>query len=222
MSTRTRRIGTALAAAAALATAIPAAFAAGTFTVTAGSAPPGTAVPFSGTSTGPTPQFQLTDTTANVTVTCASNTVLGSTTVGAGLSGTGVVNINASSTIWTGPCTGDGFNFSPAGSGTWILNATSGSSAGVAGTLSGMGIRLTGTGSFGTTCNFSAAGSVQASYTNATNMFDVGGDGLTISGVSGTCGALNIIKNGDAATLQVNYLISAGNPTYSPIAITQP
>jgi hypothetical protein len=221
MSTRTRRIGTVLAAAAALATAIPAAFAAGTFTVIAGSASPGTVAQFTGTTTGTTPQIYFTDTTSNVSFTCDSGTAPGSITTGTGLSGTPIATINAAATTWVN-CQFAGWNLIFTGSGTWALNTSSGSAAGASGNISNVSLTASGTGSFGTTCAFTISGSVPVSYTNATSTLAVNGGGLTISGVSGSCGSLGIIYNGDAATLQTSYDVSAQNATYNPIHITQP
>lgn len=223
MNKTTRKFGIALTAAAGLACAVPAAFAAGTFTVTAGSAPPGTLVPFHAITTGPTPQVHFTDTTSNVNLTCDSGTATGTIGTGAGLSGADALTINGSSTTWTN-CQGAGFTFTLTGSGNWQFNAASGSSTGASGTLTGVSISATGTGSFGATCNLTISGSVAATFTDSSPNPTLGlnGGGQTISGVGGTCGSLGVIKNGDAATLQLPYLIIPDDSAYSPIAITQP
>lgn len=228
MRKTTRRVGLTLAATAGLACAVPAAFAAGTFTVTAGSAAAGTVVPFHASTTGTTPQIHFNDTTSNVGFTCDSGTAGnattagGQTTVGTGLSGTPIATISGPATTWTN-CQGAGFNFTVAGSGTWNLNATSGSSAGAAGNISNVTAAVTGTGAFGTTCNFTVTGSTPANYTNAdTTLHVTAGTGLKISGASGTCVSLGVITNGDAATFVGDYLVGAQNSANDPIHITQP
>lgn len=221
MRKTTRRVGLTLAATAGLACAVPAAFAAGTFTVTAGSAPAGTTVAITGVTSGTTPQIHFTDITSNVSFTCDSGTAPGSTKTGTGLSGAGIASINGPTTTWTN-CQGAGFNFQVAGVGTWSLNATSGSSAGVSGNVSAVNANVTGTGSFGSTCNFNVTGTVPGSYDNASTTLTVNGGGLTINNPTGTCASLNVIKNGDAATFQANYVTTANTSAYNPVHITQP
>lgn len=217
----TRHAGIALATAAGLVAATPAVFAAGTFTVTAGSATPGTTVGWTAATTGTTPQIHFDDTTSNIAFTCDSGTAAGTTTAGSGLSGFQIATIDATKTTWTN-CHFIGLNLTFTGTGTWALNAATGSATGASGNVSYVNLAASGTGSFGTTCAFTITGSVPTTYTNADTTLAINGGGLTISGVSGACGSLGILKNGDAATLQADYAVTANNSADNPIAVTAP
>lgn len=216
MNKTTRRFSIALAAAASLACAVPAAFAAGTFTVTAGSATTlDNPIVLTAATSGAAPQVHLT--ADGSTFTCDSSSMPGSTAVGAGLSGADILTLDATSATWTN-CQGAGFTFTVTSSSNWPFNATAGSSTGVSGNL-GLNLSMTGTNSFGATCNFTIAGLI-ANYDNAAATLGID-DTSTISGVSGTCESLGVIKNGDRATFQANYVVTASNSAYNPIHITQ-
>jgi hypothetical protein len=217
-----RRTGIALATAAGLTAAVPAAFATTTFTVTASSATPGTVVGWAATTTGTTPQINFEDTTSGgVAFGCNSGTAPGATTVGSGLSGTGIASIDAAGTTWL-LCYAAGYNVTFTGNGTWLFNAISGNGSGVSGNITNINLSVHGTNSLGTTCAFTVTGSVPATYTNANTTLAINGGGLAISDVSGNCGSSGPIFNGDAATLQASYVVSANSSADNPIAVTAP
>lgn len=228
MKTNTKRLALVAVTAAAIAgyTATSAQASTVSFTVTAGSAASGS-VNVTGVTTGSTPQIRFTDTSTGVAFTCDSGTAPGTVVVG-GHSYTSpatsvqVGAITGGGTTWTN-CQGDGFNFTVAGSGSWPVNASMGTSTGVSGTISGVNASVTGTGIFGTTCNFTVTGSVPTSYTNTDHTLHVtAGTGLQIATASGTCASLGAVNGGDSATFVADYSVTANTSADNPVQITSP
>ena len=169
--------------AAAIAICAAPAVAATTYTVTAGSAATGTVVPITGTTQGASPQITFKDVTSSQTLTCASGSEPGTTTVASGVSGTAIGKITGSKSVFTG-CSGPlGLTFKVTGVNTWKLNATSfNKSTGVAkGTITGIVAKVSDQGA----CVFTAKGTVAVTYKNSTTVLTAPGTAaqLTVSGV---------------------------------------
>lgn len=218
---KTKAIVLASAVAGVLALGATAASAAPTFSIAAGSAPAGTSVAFTGATTGTSPQITLVDTTSNLTLTCDSGTAGGHATVGTGLPNTGLANVTGSTTTWTN-CVGPlGLVLIPKGTGTWKLNATKYTAAtGVTtGTLAGA--HATVSTSDGTSCVFKVAGSVPVTYTNSTQVLAVSPSKSNLK-ISGVTGCFGLINNGDVASFQANYKLTAKIAKYNPVKVTSP
>ena len=206
------RVGV-LSAAALVAFGAPAAFAASSYNVTAGSAPADTIIRYTATST----QVTFKDTTGGTTLNCASASATGTVTVGTNLSWTGIGTVDG--TVWN-TCTGPGgSSFTVTGSGTWGLNATGNTVGGVT-PVSVTGVNLHVAGG----CNFDYTGSIAGTYTNGTSngTLTLPGttSGLMISNVSGSlCSTVNI-ANGHSASLKASYQVVADTGAYNPIRIT--
>jgi len=189
-----------------------------TYTVAAGSAASGSAVALTGTATGTAsaPAITFTDTTTNQVLNCVSGTAPGSTTVGSGLSGTGLATIDGANTTWTS-CTGPlGLAFTVAGSGSWVLNATGPTSGGVTpGTITSAGASVSDPG----ICSFNVSGSVTGSYTNSPATLSVAADNSTLT-ISNVNGCLGIINEGDSATFVGSYSIAANDAANNPVTVT--
>src|SRR5882757_10863598 len=189
-------------AAAALILGMGSASAAGTWTVTVGSAT-GT-VPFNGATTGDhtstNPDILFTDTTSGLGLSCDSGTAGGSTTVGTGLSGTNIAQISGPSTTWTN-CLGPlGLELDPTGVGAWNLQAVSyDSGTGVtSGQITSINAHVSSPDA--TSCVFDVTGTVNATFTNSTHQLAISPDPtLTISNVTGCFGLIN---GGDQASFQ--------------------
>lgn len=188
------------------------------YTVAAGSAASGTAVALTGTATGTAsaPAITFTDTTTNQVLNCVSGTAPGSTTVGSGLSGSGLATIDGANTTWTS-CTGPlGLAFTVAGSGSWVLNATGATSDGVTpGTISSASAAVSDPG----ICSFNVTGSVTGSYTNSPAALNIAADNSTLT-ISGVDGCLGIINDGDNATFVGSYAIAANDAANNPVTVT--
>jgi len=230
MKTNTKRLALVAVVAAAIAgyTTTSAQAATVNFTVSAGSAPDGTAVPVTGVTTGSAPQIHFTDTSTGVLESCDSGTADGTVTPGSysydnsSATHVQVGSISGPSATWTN-CQGDGFNFTVTGAGTWSVNAASGSASGVSGTISNVAISVTGSGILGVTCNFSVSGSVPASYTNSDHTLHVtAGAGLHITSASGICASLGMFNSGDSATFTGAYALTATPSADNPVQITSP
>jgi hypothetical protein len=193
-----------------------AASATGTWTVHAGSAPDGTTVAVTGSTTGTTPQIHFADTTSGQTLTCDSGTAPGTVKTGSGQSGTGLGHINGAGTTWT-HCTGPGgLTFNVTGVGTWNINATSFKAPTTKGKINNVKATVVDPG----LCSFTVTGSVTTNYSNKTHILSVPGSaGLTVSKVSGCFG---IINNNDKAKFTGKYALSANDPTENPVTITSP
>lgn len=202
-------------AAAALILGMSSASAAGTWSVSVGSAT-GT-VAFQGATVGdhtPTnPDILFNDVTTGLSLSCDSGTADGSTTVGTGLSGTDIAQISGPSTTWNN-CVGPlGIELDPSGNGTWNLQADSYDSA--TGVTTG---RITDVSAHvqspdQTSCVFDVTGSVNATFTNSNQQLAINPDAtLNISNVTGCFGLIN---EGDQASFQAIYGVSssAGNVT---------
>jgi hypothetical protein len=206
------------AAVATMAIGIMPANAVGTWTVSAGSAPTGRVVSIKGTTQGASPQIHFTDVTTSTALTCDAGTAGGNTTVGTGLAGQGIAQINGASTTWTN-CLGPlGIQLTPTGHGIWKINANKyNATTGVTfGTLVGANATVTGTG-----CSFTVKGSVPLTYTNSTQVLSVKPTkaNLVVSNVSGCFGAVN---NADHASFSANYKVAAINASFNPVKITSP
>ena len=211
------RVGV-LSAAALVAFGAPAAFAASSYNVTAGSAPAGTIVDYTATTTGPLPQVRFTDTTAGVTFDCASASAAGTVTVGTNLSGTRIGTVDGPGWALT-TCTGaGGLVFTHTGVGSWGLDATGDTVGGVTPvSISGVNVH------FESDCSFDYTGSVDGTYTNGTSFGTLTlpgtASGLTISNTSFGCIFFGI-QNGDKASFKATYQVAADIGAYNPIQIT--
>lgn len=203
------------AAVAAVGLGAPSAFAASTYTVTAGSAADGTSVDW----TASTDSVTFVDTTDSITMTCAGSTATGTVDVGSGESGTDIAPINGIS--WSG-CQGLGVDLTVTANNTpWSLNATGATSSGQTdGNISDISATVTDTSTGGSLCKFSVTGTVPGTYDNSGPALTVDGGGLTISDVSGlVCGA-GVISDSADATYSAVYDVSADNADFNPIAVT--
>ena len=221
------RVGV-LSAAALVVFGAPAAFAASSYNVTAGSAPAtdATAIPpvppvaYTANTTGPLPQVTFTDTTSGAVLNCESASAAGTITVGTNRIGTGIGTVD--STGWNN-CTGPaGLQLTVTGSHPWSLNATGDTAGGVtAGTVSGVNAHVADNGGG---CDFDVTGSVAGSYTNGTSNGTLTLPGtsttLTISNVSGFLCGFAGIRSGDSASFRATYQVAADNADYNPIQIT--
>ena len=189
-----------------------------TYTVAAGSAASGSAVALTGTATGTAsaPAITFTDTTTNQVLNCVSGTAPGSTTVGTGLSGTGIATIDGANTTWTS-CTGPlGLAFTVSGAGTWTLNATGPTANGsTPGTITGASAAVNDPG----ICSFNVNGGVTGSYTNSPPTLNVAADSSTLT-ISNVNGCLGIINEGDSATFVGSYSIAANDSASNPVTVT--
>ena len=198
----------------------PAAFAAGSFDVTAGSAPAGTVVSWSATTVGALPQVTFKDTTGGTTLNCASGIAAGSITTGPGRDGDHVGTIDGAATVFNG-CNGPfGLSFTVTGRDTWNLNATGDTVGGVTPlAISGVAIHFA-----SSSCAFDLLGSLDGSYTNgATNgSLTLAGTSptLTISNATGGVCAMFNYANGHAVSLKTTYQVAANTGAYNPIRIT--
>lgn len=197
-----------------------AAFASGSFNVTAGSAPAGTVVSYSAATTGAAPQVTFKDTTGGATLNCASASAPGSVKVGTGQDSNHLGSINGPGTSWN-TCTGPlGLVLTVTGLNTWYIDATGSTNAsGVTpGRISGVSAHVA-----SSNCSFDVTGTVNGSYANGATSGTLTMPGttstLTISNVSGfLCGAVGI-ANGHAASFKATYQVNANTPSYNPIQI---
>ena len=205
------RVGV-LSAVALVAFGAPAAFAASSYNVTAGSAPADTIIRYTATST----QVTFKDTTGGTTLNCASASATGTVTVGTNLSWTGIGTVDG--TVWN-TCSGPfGFTQTVTGSGIWGLNATGDTVGGVTPVrISGVNLHFAGG------CNFDYTGSIDGTYTNGpsngTLILPGTSSGLTISNVSGSSCFFGW-SNGDLASVKATYQVVANAGAYNPIQIT--
>jgi len=212
-------------AAAALILGMGSASAAGTWSVTVGSAT-GT-VNFNGATVGdhtPTnPDVIFTDATSGLGLSCDSATAGtptaagGAITVGTGQSGAPIAQIFGPATTWT-HCVGPlSIELDPTGVGTWNLQADSYASA--TGVTSG---RITDVSAHvaspdGTSCVFDVTGSVNATFTNSNQQLAINPDPtLNISNVVGCFGLIN---ENDQASFQAIYAVSSASGN---VTITSP
>lgn len=217
-STLIRTATVAVAALGALALGAGTASAATTFTVKAGTAANGTVVPITGTTTGASPQVTFKDTSSATTLNCASSKAPGSTKVGTGLPGTKIGTINGAATTFTG-CTGPlGLVLKVTGSGTWNINATSGNTTAVNGTISAIKAKVADTNG---QCSFTVTGSVAGRIVDSNSTLALPGttSKLTISAVTGCFG---LITNGDVASFKATYKLTATTAAFNPIKVTAP
>jgi hypothetical protein len=213
-----------------------------TVTVTAGSAPAGTLVPVTLTSTGTTPQFSYKDTTTGVSLTCDSVTLRGSVHVGAGQLGAGIGTIAGGSAQFTDCLAFAGLHFSWTGYGTWSLDASASSSGDIAVAISNVRIHHVSTA--GPTCSWDfgsntgtfvssgtptvSPGTIAGSYSNSTHQLVLppsspGSMGLWNVHGSGTatyCVSPSLWKQGDRMALSGSFALTADTPAYNPISIT--
>lgn len=206
-----------VAAAAAIGLASPAAFAASSYNLSAGSAAAGSSVAFGAQGTG----IIFNDETAGASVTCTGSSIAGSAVAGEGLSGTGIATLDGSSVSFT-DCTGPvGIEFTVTGSGTWSLDATGDTDANgsTAGTISGISASVSGSG-----CSFDATGSVAGAYANGdasgTLTLPSSEPTLTLSNVSGFLCATAGIANGDQVSFAATYAVTANDAANNPIQVT--
>ena len=211
------RVGV-LSAAALVAFSAPAAIAASSYNVTAGSAPAGTVVSWSAPTVGALPQVTFRNTTGGTVYNCASASAPGTVTVGTLLSWTGIGTVNGAGTVWN-TCTGPfGIVYTHTGIGSWRLDATGDTVGGVTPVrISGVNLHVAGG------CSFDYTGSIDGTYTNgpSSGTLTLPGttSGLLISNVSGSsCSFINI-ANGHAVSLKATYQVVANTGAYNPIQI---
>jgi len=209
------------AAIAAAAIGTPAAFAATTYTVTAGSATTAdNPINWHASTTGDSPQVTFNDVDAGVTMTCDSATAAGQIDVGGGQSGSGVATINDPDptnhkTEWFG-CQGLGLTLHVAATLPWNIDATGPTSGGVTPVeISGIVAHVNDDNGL---CSFDVTGSVPGSYDNATQDLAVNGGGLTIGNVGGSL--CPVLLGNDEATYQATYHVDADNASFDPIQVT--
>jgi hypothetical protein len=204
-------------AVAALALAVPAAMAAGTWTITGGASFTSTA------STGTT--FTLSDTTSGLSFTCTVGT--GTGTVIDQVSGSSVLGHITASTFGSaahkcnGPLGSTGTDTQKAGT-TSTLNGVAWAAGVTTGTITGVDHVLTINSILGA-CTAEVKGTAGAKYTNATKLlqFTTAGDSLAVTSTAGNCAG--IIKVNDVVTFAsgTGGETVTGSPT-AAIAITQP
>lgn len=215
----TRTVGIPAVAAVAVLAGSSAAFASGSFGVSAGSAATSTVVPYTATTTGSSPQVTFKDTTSGTTLNCASASAAGSVTVVSGHDSNGLGTINGATTGWN-TCTGPfSLKFTVTGANTWNLNATGSTVGGVTpGSISNVSAHVAGNG-----CSFDVTGTANGSYTNGASSGTLTLPGttstLTISNVSGSLCGFAGIANGHAASFKATYGVTANTSGYNPIQI---
>jgi hypothetical protein len=207
------------AASAAVVIAASPAVAATTYTVTAGSAAPGTKVNFTGKTTGATPQVHFSAGTQNLT--CDSGTAKGFTTTGNARAARGIATITGAAFKLTNCIGPGGLPLFVTGSGAWKLNATGYNATTGTTTLTITNISAHVQTSDGTTCAFDVTGTVQATYTNSTQILSVKttNSTLTLSNLHQSC--FGLLNDGDHATFRANYKIKATNAAFNPIHIVR-
>lgn len=158
----------------------------------------------------------LKDTTASITVTCASSILNGSLKKGKGLAGSGIGTVT-SMAFKNCSVVGQSISLS-SGTVSWKLNANSFSSGVTHGTITGIHLAISSSicsavldGTGGSAHN----GKVKITYTNSTHKLKVlaAGGNLHVYKVSG-CGGL--ISNGDAGTVSGTYTLSPIQKITSP------
>jgi hypothetical protein len=203
---------------AALSLAIPAAMAAGTWTVKGGTN-------FSSTASSGT-KFTLTDKTASVSFTCTVGTGSGTVTDETHGTKTAIGSIKASTfgsstKKCSGPLSSTGTDTQKSGT-TSTLNVASYSNGVTTGTVTGVDHILTAHSPFGT-CTAEVKGTAGVTYTNSSHLlkFTTTGDNLKITSTSGSCAG--IIKTNDVVTFNSGSggETVTGSPV-NPIQISQP
>lgn len=201
---RARLIGALAAGAALVTTAVlagPASAAPATWTVTPG-----------GAFTGAAGETILT-TESGIELFCVSSTAAGTAASGTGLS-------NPLATIPDGPgvqfndCQGPfGLTFTVDHVGTWYLNGASYDGSNVTtGTLDNITANIS-----GPACEATVTGSVNATFTNSTDVLSVAPDlTLTISFVDPNNDCLGLITQGETASFDGDYVITPGLTVTSP------
>lgn len=209
------------------------------FTVTAGSAPAGTSVAVSLTTSGASPQFAFKDTTGGVTVTCTSVALRGQLIVGNDNHAIGT--IDGASSRFNGCVAFAGLQFAVTGSGTWTVDVTD-STAGVS-TITVGNVRAHLVSTAGPTCAWDFAsptgsfvssttatttpGALATTYTNSTRQLALpasnpGSLGLWNVHGSGTttyCVSPAIWKQGDRMSWSASWTVNADAAANDPIAI---
>jgi hypothetical protein len=223
MSSRLVRVAAASCALAAGAAFFAApASAASTWTVTAGSATAGKVVTIMGATQGASPQISFSDPSTGQTLTCASGTAQGTTTVGSGLAGAGIGKITGANSTFTG-CKGPGgLDLTVKPSKFWSISAQSyNSGSGVTtGHIRNIKAVVVDTGTNGGICSFTVTGAVGVTYTNSTQILSVPGTTPELKVSNANC--LGAVNSGDLASFKADYLITAKNAAFNPIAITSP
>jgi hypothetical protein len=174
----------------------------------ASAAPPWTITP-GGNVVGTAGTTTLTDTTRNVTLRCTSSRVTGTLDVGS--SADNILGRITGAT-WTS-CTLAGiFTFNVTAQGLpWNLNGNPSTSTAsvIQGTITGVRATLSGPACSAVVAGSSATtgGTVNGTFTNATDVLAVNGGNLRIWNVVG-CGGL--MSSGDSANFQGNYTVTPG------------
>jgi hypothetical protein len=202
----------------ALGLAVPAAMAAGTWTVTGG------ANFTSAQSAGTT--FTLSDSTSGLSFTCTVGAGAGKVTDQTSSTNTAIGSITSSSFgssahKCNGPLGSTGTDAQKAGT-TSTLNAVSFAAGVTTGTITGVDHVLTISSILGT-CTAEVKGTAGAKYTNSSKLlqFTTTGDSLSVTSTSGSCAG--IIKSGDVVTFASGSggETVTGSPT-AAISVSQP
>ncbi len=209
-------------AAAAVTLAVPAAMAAGTWTVTGG--PNFT----SSASTGTT--FTLSDTTSGLSFTCTVGTGAGTVTDQTSNANTAIGHITSSgfgssTKKCNGPLSSTGTDTQKAGT-TSVLNAGTFSGGVTTGTITAVDHVLT-ISSFLGTCTAEVKGTAGAKYTNSSHLlqFITTGDSLKVTSVSGACSGIisvNDVVTFASGTGGETVTGTTNTGTSSPITVSQP
>lgn len=199
-----------------LLTAMSASAAAQGCSVTAGSATPGTLVGWTGTASS----GFVVQSGGSVLVDCSAWQIHGTTVPGTGLPPSGLLEVTSSS---MSGCDGLGMSLTvSAVSLPWRFDATGLTMSGTTpGAMSGLEIAVVNSATGGSQCTFDISGSVPASYHNPGPSLELSSESpsnLIVSNVGGSLCPL-VISDGDEASIDAEFDVSAVNPAYDPIQI---
>lgn len=189
-----------------------------TYTVTAGSAPPGTTVNWTATTVDVpnAPDIVFTDVTDGITMTCESGSATGHVTTDSGLPGAGIGTITGASFM---NCQGLGISLTVIPHTPWSLDATGATSGGVtSGQISSIDATVVDSGTGGILCSFDVTGTVGGSYDNSTTELNLPGTNATLT-ITNVNGCFGLITEDAEATYEATYDVTADNPSYNPIHI---
>jgi len=149
----------------------------------------------------------LTDAASGVTLTCAASQAISTSKSGSGLSGQGIAVVNQVS--FSG-CSGlAGTSLAVSSQGTWVINAQTFSSSGVAtGTVTNVNALISGSG-----CGALVTGTAAGTYSDSTGVVQMSGGSLHLTDVSGCSGML---RNGDPVSFSGSYTASPRQTVSSP------
>jgi len=198
--------------------AVPAALAAGTWTVTGGTN--FTSAASAGTT------FTLSDTTHSASFTCTVGTGTGTVTDESGGANTAIGSITAatfgsSAHKCSGPLGSTGTDAQVAGT-TSTINVASFSAGKTTGTITGIDHKITISSALGS-CTAEVKGTAGVTYTNSSDLlqFTTAGDSLKVTSVSGNCAGIIQVNDNVTFTSGTGGETVTGSPV-NPIQISQP